>query len=421
MKRWLYSLGIVLLLLLALTLGVAGGVVLDRQVLLARVPQYGIPANAVPNFRLMAEAWSTINQVYVDRQAIQPERLTYGAIGGMVDALGDIGHSRFLSPEMLQMQHNLTRGEFEGIGAEVQMKDGHAVIVAPMDGSPAQQAGLRPGDIILKVDGDSVAGLSLIEVVGRILGPAGTSVTLTIMDASTGRTRDVTIVRARITLQNVTWERLPGTGVAHVRIAVFSDGVTESLKGVLAEIQQQEGVTDLILDLRNNPGGLLPEAVDTASQFLESGNVLLEKDARGQVTPVPVEPGRMALDTPMVVLINGGSASAAEIVAGALQDAHRATLLGETTFGTGTVLTEFPLSDGSALLLAVREWLTPSGRVIWHQGISPDIAVSLAPDVTPLRPEAERDMTPEQLQSSEDVQLLRALELFTGSAGEQTP
>jgi carboxyl-terminal processing protease len=412
MKRRLRALRVLGLIFLAFVLGLAGGVLLDRQVLFSIAPPSGIPADAVPNFRLMAEAWNTINQVYVDRQAIQPERLTYGAVGGMVDALGDIGHSRFLSPEMRQMQHTLTRGEFEGIGAEMQMKDGHVVIVAPMDGSPAQQAGLRPGDVILKVDENSVAGLSLIDVVGRILGPAGTSVTLTIMDPSTGRTRAVTIVRARITLQNVTWDRLPGTGVVHLRITAFSDGVAEGLKGALAEMQQQGGATGLILDLRNNPGGLLKEAVGTASQFLESGNVLLEKDAQGQVKPVPVESGGIALDTPMMVLINGGSASAAEIVAGALQDAGRATLVGETTFGTGTVLVEFPLSDGSALLLAVQEWLTPNGRVIWHQGISPDIGVSLTPDATPLHPEAERDMTQAQLQSSGDAQLLRALELL---------
>lgn len=421
MKRRLRALRVLGLILLAFVLGLAGGVLLDRQVLFAIAPPSGIPADAVPSFRLMAEAWNTINQVYVDHQAIQPERLTYGAISGMVDALGDTGHSRFLSPDVRQMQHNLTRGEFEGIGAEVQMKDGHVVIVAPMDGSPAQQASLRPGDIILKVDGDTIAGLSLIEVVGRILGPAGTSVTLTIMDPSTGRTRDVTIVRARIALQSVTWERLPGTGMAHVRIAVFSDGVTESLKGALAQIQQQGGATGLILDLRNNPGGLLKEAVGTASQFLESGNVLLEKDALGQARPVLVEPGGIALDTPMVVLINGGSASAAEIVAGALQDAGRAKLVGETTFGTGTVLTEFPLSDGSALLLAVQEWLTPNGRVIWHQGISPDIVVSLTPDATPLYPEAERDMTQAQLAASGDEQLLRALEVLTAAADEQAP
>jgi carboxyl-terminal processing protease len=184
----------------------------------------------------------------------------------------------------------------------------------------------------------------------------------------------------------------------------------------LADIQQQ-GLTGLILDLRNDPGGLLEEAVGTASQFLKGGNVLLEKDAQGQTTPVAVQSGGVAPDIPMVVLVNSGTASAAEIVAGALQDAHRVTLVGETTFGTGTVLGEFRLSDGSALLLATEEWLTPSGRVIWHQGISPDVMVPLPLDVAPLHPRVERDMTPAQLQSSGDVQLLRALDLLTGSGG----
>jgi len=405
------------LVFLALVLGLAGGVLLDRQVLFAVAPLGSIPANAASDFRLMAEAWNTIQQDYVDRAAIQPRHLTYGAISGMVGMLGDVGHSRFLTPQMVQQQHDFTQGHFEGIGAYVEMKDGHVVIAAPMDGSPAQQANLRPGDVILKVDGENVAGLPLDQVVGRIMGPAGTSVTLTILDPNSRRARDVTLVRARITLQNVTWERLPGASVAHVRIVAFSQGVTQNLKEALASVEHEE-LTGLILDLRNNPGGLLDEAVGTASQFLKSGNVLLVKDAQGQVTPIPVQPDEIATDIPLVVLINGGTASAAEIVAGALQEAQRATLVGETTFGTGTVLNEFPLSDGSVLLLATQEWLTPNGRVIWHQGLPPDVVVALPPDAAPLLPAAERGLTPEQLRSSGDAQLLRALDLVTEAMGK---
>jgi carboxyl-terminal processing protease len=172
-------------------------------------------------------------------------------------------------------------------------------------------------------------------------------------------------------------------------------------------------MTGIILDLRNNPGGLLGEAVSVASQFLKNGNVLLEKDAQGKTTPVAVQPHGPVTDLPMVVLINGGTANAAEILAGALQDAHRATVLGETTFGTGTVLTEFRLSDGSALLLATEEWLTPAGRVIWHHGISPDVITALPRDAIPLLPEPERGMTAAQLRASGDVQLLRALDLLS--------
>jgi len=408
------------LLLLALLVGLAGGVLLDRQVLFAVAPPGSVPAAAEPEFQLMAEAWNTIQRDYVDRAAVQPRRLTYGAVSGMVSALGDVGHSRFLDPQMVQQQRDFTRGKFEGIGAYVEMKDGHVVVVAPMDGSPAQQAGLRPGDVIMKVDGENVAGLPLDQVVGRIMGPAGTPVTLTILHSGTGRMQDVTLVRANITLDSVTWQRLPGTTVAHLRIVAFSQGVAGDLKQTLAEIQQAE-LAGLVLDLRANPGGLLDEAVSTASQFLDTGDVLLVKDAQGQTTPIPVEPGGVATGIPLVVLINGGTASAAEIVAGALQDAQRAKLVGETTFGTGTVLNEFPLSDGSVLLLATQEWLTPKGRVIWHQGLSPDVTVSLPPDVAPLLPATERDLTPAQLQNSGDVQVLRALELLTGSTDVQTP
>jgi carboxyl-terminal processing protease len=371
-----------------------------------------ISPEAESDFRLMAQAWNTIQRFYVDRKAVKPQRMTYGAIGGMVNALGDTDHSRFLTPEMVKQERNFSKGELEGIGAEVQMKDKQVVIVAPLDGSPAQRAGLKAGDIILKVNGEDVSGLPLEQAVSRILGPPGTTVKLTILNPATGRMVDVNLVRARIRLQSVKWLRLPGTTVADVRIAAFNKGVTDDLRKTLMTIGQ-EGLTGLILDLRSNPGGLFDEAVATASQFLRGGKVLLEKDATGKITPVPVESGGIAVAIPMVVLINGGTSSGAEIVAGALQDAHRAELVGEKTFGTGTVLESFPLSDGSAVLLAIKEWLTPAGRVIWHRGISPNIVVTLPPDVTPLIPEAEKAMTPAQLRASKDEQLLKALALLS--------
>ena len=414
MRRLLGRLGILIAVILLLGMGFSGGIVLDRQVVAEYMPPDNVPADATANFRLMAEAWNTIYQSYVDRPAVRAQALTYGAIGGMVDALGDTGHSRFLSPEMVQEQHNFTRGQFEGIGAYVEMKEGHVVIVAPMDGSPAQQAGLHPGVIILKVNGENVAGMPIDQVVSLILGPAGTSVALTILTPETGQTRDVTLVRAHITLQNVFWQQLPGTQIAHVRIVAFSKGVTDDLRQALSEIQQR-GLAGIVLDLRSNPGGLLSEAVGTASQFLTGGNVLLEQDAQGAITPVPVQEGGLAPDLPLVVLIDPGTASAAEIVSGALQDAGRARLVGETTFGTGTVLNEFSLSDGSALLLATEEWLTPEGRLIWHHGIVPDVQVTLPQDTSPLLPQAEAGMTQEQVRNSGDAQLLRALELLNQS------
>ncbi len=408
--RWAARL-IVLVLLLAV--GIGTGITVDRQFLIAYAQPGGTGAG--PDMQLIGEAWSTIQRVYVDQSAEQSQPLTYGAIGGMVDALGDTGHSTFLSPEMVKSEQDYTQGQFEGIGAEVESKNGYVVIVAPIDGSPAQKAGLRAGDAIIKVDGQDVTDLSVSQVVGKILGPAGTSVTITILDPKTNQTSDVTMVRAKITVDNVTSQILPGTTVAHLRLAGFSDGVSQELEQTLTDLQKQ-GVTGIILDLRDNPGGLLDEAVNTASEFLSTGAVLQEKDAQGRVTSVAVRKGGVATEIPLAVLINNGSASASEIVAGALQDARRATLLGETTFGTGTVLSEFPLSDGSALMLAVEEWLTPNGRVIWHKGIAPDQVVALPSDATALTPEAERDMTAAQLQASSDRQLLQALDLLVAPA-----
>jgi carboxyl-terminal processing protease len=409
-----------LVLLGTLSLGTVGGVLLDRQVLVAYAGPgaTAAPTPAPSDLPLVQEAYNMIQRVYVDRTAIQPTQLEYGAVGGMVDALGDTGHSRFLSPAMVKQESQLTQGEFEGIGVEVQTKNGAIVVVAPIDGTPAQRAGLRPGDIITKVNGRDITGLPLDQVVGMILGPTGTSVTLTILRPGDGQTRDVTLVRARIAMQNVTWHQLPGTTIAHLRIAAFSQGVSKDLQKALTEIKAQ-GMTGIILDLRSDPGGLLDEVINVASEFLKSGNVLLEKDAQGKTTPVPVQPESVVTDLPMVVLINGGTASAAEILAGALQDAHRATLEGETTFGTGTVLSQFRLSDGSALLLATQEWLTPAGRVIWHHGISPDVTSSLGINATPLLPEGEAGMTAAQLQASGDTQLLRALDLLTASGNSK--
>jgi len=407
---------VLVLLVAAMLAGTLGGVLLDRAVLLALVPPSGVAPEDAANMRLIAEAWKVIRREYVDQEAVRSEVLTYGAIAGSVEALGDYGHSRFLTPQMVEMQRRFTRGQFEGIGAYVEMKGGQPVVAAPMDDSPAQRAGLKPGDVILKVNGESTAGLALDEVVARVLGPAGTTVTLTLYDPRTGLTRDVTIERAQIRLRNVTWEQVPGTQVAHVRVAAFSSGVAGDLEDALLEIQRL-GLRGVVLDLRNNPGGVLDEAVGVASQFLTDGNVLLARNAQGVTQPVPVEPGGVATDVPLAVLVNGGSASGAEVVAGALQDAERAPIVGETTFGTGTVLREFPLSDGSVLLLAIQEWLTPNGRTIWHRGIEPDVEVELAPGVGPLLPLAERDMTPDALAASGDTQLLRALELL----GEEVP
>jgi carboxyl-terminal processing protease len=399
--------------LLPLIAGILIGAMFHQYLLPDPYPSTAVPREAASNFKLMTEAWNAIEQHYVDRPSVRPLNMTYGAISGMVDSLGDAGHSAFLSPEMVKAEHTIESGQFAGIGAEVQMKNNQVVIVAPIDGSPAQKAGIRPGDIIVAVDGRDISGLSLHEVVRKIMGPAGSRMTLTVQDPATGQERTLTIRRATIKLQSITWSMLPGLPIAHVRIAFFSKGASQDLEKSLSEIVRR-GAKGLVLDLRNDPGGLLDMSIRVSSQFLESGAVLQEKNSKGEIQTVAVESGVKKCTLPMVVLINAGTASASEIVAGALQDAKRAMIVGETTFGTGTVLSPIPLSDGSALLLAVREWLTPRGRTIWHKGIRPDVTVSLPADASPLVPEAEKGMTSAQLRADKDLQLLRAIDVLRG-------
>jgi carboxyl-terminal processing protease len=397
--------GYLLTLGLALALGV--GAVIDRCLLLN-----GIPSDAGDNFRLMAQAWNLIDHYYVDRAAVRHTAMTYAAISAMTDSLGDTNHSIFLSRAQAKKAGAAVQGKLIGIGIEIQAKDHQAVVVTPIDGSPAQQAGVRAGDVILQVNGKPVAGLSLGQVSSRIAGEAGQQVVLTVTNPQDKRPREINIARASIKLNNISWQRLPGTDIAHVRIAMFSDGEAGDLRKALLETKRQ-GARSIILDIRNNPGGALDEAIGTASQFLASGNILWEKDAAGKLTPVPAQPGGAATDIPMAVLINGGSASDSEIVAGALHDAQRAVLIGETTFGTGTVLSEFTLTDGSALLLAVEEWLTPNKHSFWHKGIEPDIRVALPPEATMLRPTTERELTEAEMRASGDTQLLRAIAWLT--------
>jgi carboxyl-terminal processing protease len=370
----------------------------------------GCASKEALNMPLMNQAVAVMQRNYVDQSALQRTTLTYGAISGMVSSLGDNGHTTFLSPEMVKELGDAERGEFKGIGIEIRMKNNRVVVVAPIDQSPAQRAGLRAGDVIMKVNDQDITGWPLSRVVEQITGPAGSKVRLTILNTQSGRTREITITRASIKVHDVTWAQLPGTELAHLRISSFNRNVAKDLHAALEQIQTA-GMRGIVLDLRNNPGGFLDQAVAVASEFLKGGNVLLVKDPDGHISPEPVRKGGIATEIPLDVLINQGSASAAEIVAGALRDSRDAALIGETTFGTGTVLGEFRLTDGSALLLAIQEWLTPKGESFWHKGITPQIPVSLPEDAAPLLPENERNMTQEQLQSSSDHQLLRAIEV----------
>lgn len=369
-----------------------------------------------PQFDVFWQSWNLVQRHFVDRTALDPTSLAYGAIRGMVDALGDTGHSAFLTPEEKEARHTSVAGSFTGIGAELGVRDGLPVIVAPIDGTPAAEAGLQPGDILVRVDGEDVTTLPLNEIVEKVRGPAGTPVELTILRPADNQTHEIAITRREIDVPAASWAMVPGTTIADVRISQFSANAERDVTAAI-EAAQEAGATGLIVDVRNNPGGLLDQAIRVTSHFLDGGNVLLEEDAEGNRTEYAVEPGGIATEIPLVVLVNPGTASAAEILAGAIQDYGRGQVVGETTFGTGTVLQPFGLEDGSELLLGVRQWLTPDGRLIRNQGIAPDVEVTLPLGSALLLPAELRELSPDQVQASQDAQLQTAVELLTPEDG----
>ncbi len=398
----------IVLLLALFAAGFVAGAGADRALLLPGSVAHEPPGVAA-TFSIFWETWSLVQQHYVDRSAVEPTNMTRGAVRGLLASLGDQGHTRFLTPEELAQEREELAGRLEGIGAQVGIRDERPTIVAPIPGSPAQQAGLRSGDIIIRVDGKEVAGMTLDEIVRMVRGRPGTSVTLTVLHRGDANPTDITVVRAAVQVPAITWAVLPGTNVTHILISEFGERCTEQLVEAIGT-SRSSGGRAIILDLRNNPGGIRDEAVGVASQFLKEGNVLLEEDAEGNVQPFPVKPGGVAIDTPLVVLVNEGSASSSEVVAGAIQDYRRARLVGTTTFGTGTVLTPFGLSDGSAILLGTSQWKTPLGRQIWKRGIVPDVQVPLKDDAVPLLPQETASLTLDQLRASSDTQLVRALQ-----------
>jgi carboxyl-terminal processing protease len=365
------------------------------------------PLTTIPMFRVFWESWNLVQSNYVDRNAINPQRMTYGAIEGMLNTLGDAGHTRFLTPADLRSELQSISGQLEGIGAQMVVRELGPTILAPLPDSPAQRAGLMPGDTVVRVDGKDVSGLTLEEVVSMIRGPAGTTVQLTVVHPGETNLTDITISRERLTVPSVTWVMVPGTTFAHVLVSQFSDRAGEQLAAALTAARDA-GATGIIFDMRNNAGGLRDEAIAVASQFIPEGQiVLVEHDAQGRETKVPAKPGGVAVTGPLVVLVNEGSASSAEIVAGAIQDHGRGPLIGATTVGTGTVLSNFRLSDGSALFLGTKQWLTPNGNEIWHKGISPDIPVAMPPATPPLTPQQERNVG--SFDDILDTQLRRAV------------
>jgi carboxyl-terminal processing protease len=321
-----------------------------------------------PEFLAISQAWDLVQKNYVDKTKLDPVKMAQGAIRGMVDAVGD-PYTEFFSPQSFQSTMVELTGLYQGIGAYIGKKDKQIVIIAPMPGSPAEEAGLKSGDMILKIEGQSTAQMNTEEASQMIRGPAGSKVLLLVGRLSEKEPFEVNLVRKEIKVDSVKSE-MRGT-LAYIRIQQFILPTTGDFKKALVDAYQK-GAKGIILDLRDNPGGILSEAVDVSSQFLTRGIAVKIVDKDGIESVQKVKPGGIARDLPVIVLVNGGSASASEIVAGALQDNGRAKLAGQKTFGKASVQNFVKLDDGSAIKITTAHYYTPNGTLISGTGLTPD-------------------------------------------------
>jgi len=362
---------------------------------------------------LIDEAWHALQDNYVDAAKLDNRALAYAAIRGVTDAVGDDGHTSFLTADEAKAVDQSLSGTFVGIGVQVDVNDQKVpYITSVFPNTPAAEAGLKRGDRILVVDGKPTSGETIDQTVARVRGPEGETVALT-MGRDGAADFEVTIKRRKFDLPLISWAMVPGRTVAMIRLDQFATGATKALEGAIKDARAA-GATAIVFDLRGNPGGYVNEAVGVASQFVGEGIVYQSFDRSGKQQDAAVEPGGLATDIPMIVLANGDTASSAEIVTGAIQDAKRGQVVGEKTFGTGTVLGRFDLADGSQLRIGIERWLTRNGRPIWHEGLEPDVKVVMATTVTPVVPNALREMSASELAASADTQLQKALELLVG-------
>lgn len=399
-----------------LVLAVCLGMGLDRAMIATGLVDASTQLTTSEEFTILEETYDAIRNNYVLEEEISDEELMYGAARGMVDALGDEGHSVFLDPQEAEEFEQSSRGELVGIGIQIDTEASPPVVIAPIPDSPALEAGLLPGDVILEVDGVSTEGLEPEEIGNRIRGEAGTDVTLTLQHEGEVDTYEVTITRTKIDVNPVSWALLPNN-VLWVQVSQFSSGATEGLQQAIRE-GQALGATSVILDLRNNPGGLVFEAMGIASQFLPDGSPLYQEvDAEGNIEVVrTVGSNGVYQEGRLVVLVNEYSASASEIVSSSLMEAGRAPVLGEKTFGTGTVLLPFELSDGSMAVLGTELWLTGEGDEIYMEGVEPTETVELEEGTRTALPviytseTGDEEIAPETFEAIEDAQLHAAWE-----------
>ena len=354
------TIALVVVAMLALSLGI--GYNIGRQV---------EPASESP-LAVAEEAWSFVFDNYVDRNKLEESVLSGGAIRGLIDALED-PYSSYLPPQAYERGINNLEGEFEGIGAHVTLRDERITIIAPIAGSPAEAAGIRAGDIVLEVEGTSTEGMSLYDAVTLIRGPRGTPVRLLVLHEGEPEPVEITVIRDTIELASVFHDQRDDYAV--ITITQFTETTAGELETILAELP--EPTRGIVLDLRNNPGGLLGSVVEIAGFFLDEGVAVSVVSRDGETQAIKVNRGGYKTGLPVIVLVNGFSASGSEVLSGALRDHGRATLAGDTTFGKGSVNILHQLSDGSGIYLTTSRWTTPSGHLIEGEGIEPDVFLDL--------------------------------------------
>lgn len=363
-------------------------------------------------FRLFTDVFKTVKENYVGETSTKD--LIYGALNGMLKSLDPF--STFFTPEQYKEFQQETEGEFGGVGIEIGMEKGRPIVISPIEGTPAFRAGIKSGDVIIEIDGEDTSNMSLMDVVKRIRGKPGTKVNLTIMRKGSDKPIKIELERAIIKIESVKWTKIEDIG--YIRLSQFTDGSGREMEKALKSLVSQ-GVKGIILDIRNNPGGLLTEAINVSELFLKDGKLIVyTKTRKGEINRYfsrkkTVIPENM----PLVLLINRGSASASEIVSGALQDHKRAIILGEKSFGKASVQNIIPLEDGSAIKLTVAYYYTPLGRLIDKKGIQPDVEVKMTEEEEEKLQETIRQKKLEGvpgliLEPSLDPQLRKAIEII---------
>jgi carboxyl-terminal processing protease len=412
-----------------------GGVVLALSVnLLIGTRVYFNSAHAAekdspyPSLELFSYVMEKVRKDYVDGQKLTYQELVYGALKGMLNTLDP--HSEFMEPDKYKELQSDTQGAFGGLGIVVSMKDNFVTVVAPMDESPGFKAGILTGDRIIRIDGKSTEKLGLPEAVKILRGEPGTEVRLTVFRPSSGQMKEFKLTRSVINVEmvkDINGKKefpLGENKIGYVRLQQFGEKTSDDLERALNALQRQ-GMQGVVLDLRGNPGGLLDQAVDVCQKFLPRGQLVVTTEGRNSAqNSARYANGRgdELKGMPMVILVNFGSASASEIVAGCLQDLKRGIVLGEKTFGKGSVQSILPLQDGSALRLTTAKYYTPSHRVIHEEGITPDIVVPMSDEEyrdielqrVPGGPESLSEKDRERVAAAHDVQLERALDLLKG-------